>query len=141
MSAEQNIETMNRIVEAINKQDMSTFSELFTSDVVRHDLGGDGLFAKVKGVEKGTNLMPLFYKAMPDLQLAIEDIFATENRLAVHFAISGTHQGEIFGVAPTGKPIKFNAVNLYRLEDGKVAETWQLLDTATFLRQVGKLNI
>ena len=57
----------------------------------------------------------------------------------MHIRIAGTHQGEILGVPPTGKRVAYRSVNLYRMTDGKIAETWQLADIWGFMRQVGAI--
>jgi len=68
------------------------------------------------------------------------DIFATEERAAMRITVSGTHQGEFLGTEPTGKKVELNQINLYRFEEGRIAETWQLMDVAGFMRQIGALT-
>jgi len=83
--------------------------------------------------------MQLVIKAIPDYQIQIEDIFATEDRLAIRFIATGTHRGEFIGYPPTGKKLKVNQINLYRFDGDKIAETWQLMDMVGFLRQINAL--
>jgi predicted ester cyclase len=59
----------------------------------------------------------------------------------MRLTISGTHQGKFQGISPTGKKVTFSSFNLYRFEEGKLAEFWQLIDVANFLRQIGGLTI
>ena len=95
----------------------------------------------VRGKEELGDFLQLIMKALPDIQLKIEDIFATENRVAAYVTASGTHEGELLGFLPTGKQVKYNVINLYRFEGDKIAEQWALIDAAGFLRQIGFLNI
>ncbi len=38
------------------------------------------------------------------------------------------HQGEYMGVPPTGKEVEFTGISVYRIEGGKIAESWNLSD-------------
>jgi steroid delta-isomerase-like uncharacterized protein len=99
------------------------------------------MFGSQKGQKELDDLMQTLSKVMPDFRNKIVDVFATENRGAAHFNITGTHKGEILGVSPTGKKVTFNALTLYRFEDGKIAEVWPLIDVAGFLRQIDAIDI
>jgi len=138
MTADENIATIRRIIKAINDRDLSIILQLVTPRFVRHDLAG--AFREVGGREGVTDFIQLLLTALPDLHITVEDIFATENRVAFRVTIKGTHQGEFQGVAPTGKQVKFSGNHLYHLEEGKIAEAWQLYDLAGFLHQIGALT-
>ena len=138
MTAEENIATIRRAIQAINDRDLHINPTLVTSGFIRHDLAG--AFREVGGPEGVTDFLQLFLKAVPDLQIKVEDIIATENRAAIRVTMKGTHQGEFQGVAPTGKKVKISGNHLYCFEEGKMAEAWNLWDVATFLRQIGALT-
>ena len=67
----------------------------------------------------------------------IEEIFSAGDRVVVRWTGSGTHVGEINGVPATGKKIRVDAITIHRMADGKIAETWEVWDTLSFLQQVG----
>lgn len=71
----------------------------------------------------------------------VEDILASDDRLAVRYQFSGTHEGDLFGLAPASAKVEFSAINIYRFEGDKVAEVWQLWDWATVLNQIGALDV
>jgi predicted ester cyclase len=48
--------------------------------------------------------------------------------------VEGTHLGEFLGAQPTGKRLQYRAVDLFRLEQGKIAETWPLPDVSGIVR-------
>jgi predicted ester cyclase len=56
-----------------------------------------------------------------------------------HWIFRATHQGEIMGIAATGKQITFGGANIFRLQDGKVVEDWVYRDTLGLMRQLGAL--
>lgn len=59
----------------------------------------------------------------------------------MRYQFSGTHEGDLFGLAPTSANVEFSAINIYRFEGDKVAEVWQLWDWATVLNQIGALDV
>jgi steroid delta-isomerase-like uncharacterized protein len=138
MSAEENIATIKRMIQAFNDRDLTVAPQVVTPGFVRHDLAG--ALKDTKGREELSDFFQQALKAIPDAQVKMEDIFATENRAAGRGTFTGTHQGEFLGIPPTGKKVKFSAINLYNFEDGKVAAIWQLIDAAGFLRQIGALT-
>ncbi len=138
MTAEKNMAILKKIIQAFNDRDLTVVPTLVTSGFVRHDLAS--AFMNVKGREQVDDFLQVVLKALPDIQATIEDIFATEERGAMRLTITGTHQGVFQGIAPTGKKVTFSSFNLYRFEAGKLAEFWQLIDVANFLRQIGGLT-
>ena len=135
----ENQAVIEKLVEAINTGEITRVApELIADNLVRHDLTdppGDG---ESSGVG---DLMRRLRAASPDLQFEIINIFATDDRVALHYIMTGTHQGQFLGVAPTGRRFQLHGVNLYRLQNGKVVETWQLGDVLGFMTQVGAVDL
>jgi predicted ester cyclase len=50
---------------------------------------------------------------------------------------SGTHQGDLMGVAGTGRTITLRGINIFRIRNGKIAERWGQLDQLGLLHQLG----
>ena len=78
--------------------------------------------------------------AMPDLHFEVEkDIMIAEgNQVAAHSIVTGTHTGaEIFGVAASGKQLKWGHSDFVRLVEGKIVERWVSADVLTFFQQLG----
>lgn len=83
----------------------------------------------------------LWFTAFPDLVFANEDLIVDDQRIALLCRVSGTHGGEFFGVAPTGRRIEIPAVFVYRLnEDGLIQHERRVLDFTGVLIQVGVLK-
>jgi steroid delta-isomerase-like uncharacterized protein len=139
MSAEKNIATIRKSVQAQNAREFNVFTDMVTPNFVRHELAH--MFGGQRGQKESDNLLQTLFKVLPDFQNKIVDVFATENRGAAHFRISCTHKGEILGVSPTGKTVTFHAITVYRFEKGTIAKVWPLIDVAGFLRQIGALDI
>ena len=78
-----------------------------------------------------------FYGAFPDMRHHIEDVFATDDRVAVRFVLRGTNTGSFFGMPPTGRPMEVPGHILMRVADGRVTELLGLFDEAGLMRQLG----
>jgi predicted ester cyclase len=134
MSEKQNIDVIKHMVDMINQKKLSQLAEFTHHDFKRHDLAG--ALPEVSGTDGPVNLVQMVLRAIPDIRYEIQQIVAKDDRVVVQLRGTGTHQGEFLGVAGTGKRMEWNAINIYRFEDGKVIETWQLLDVWSLMRQM-----
>lgn len=64
-------------------------------------------------------IIGMMRSGFPDIQWSLEDNVVEESKVAVRFIMRGTHQGTFFGVPPTGKSIKVQAINFYRFSNGQ----------------------
>jgi steroid delta-isomerase-like uncharacterized protein len=133
---EQSLDVCRRAVAAFNANDTAAFESLFTPGIKRHDLAR--VIDDFEGREHVSGFLGLLRTAFPDLHIEIEDAFASGKRVAMRLTFSGTHLGPLLGAEASGRRISFSGVNLYRLEDGRIAETWQLTDWAGALRQANR---
>jgi len=78
-----------------------------------------------------------FIGALPDLNAQEQDIVAQGDAVAVRFVVEATHQGNLLGIAPTGRRVRWDAVDVYRLTDGKISEEWAADDLTAILHRVG----
>jgi|ERR1022692_4483483 predicted ester cyclase len=75
-------------------------------------------------------------EAFPDLHVQIEDMVAEADRVVTRLTFEGTHRGPFRGIEPTGRRVRFGAIRIYRLSDGKVVETWAHQDALGLLQQL-----
>jgi predicted ester cyclase len=136
MSEEQNIDMIKRVVEMVNERKLSQLAELTHPGFKRHDLAG--AFPEVSGTSGPVDLTQMVLRAIPDLHYEIKQLVAKDDRVVVQLRGTGTHQGELLGIAGTGKRLEWNAINIYRFKDGKTIETWQLIDVWGLMRQMGR---
>jgi predicted ester cyclase len=76
-------------------------------------------------------------RAFPDHHETIDDIVAEDDKVVARVRWTGTHQGEYLGAAPTGKQVTYTAITIYRIEGGKVVESWQEGDRIGLMQQLG----
>jgi steroid delta-isomerase-like uncharacterized protein len=136
MSADENVATLRRLIEAVNQNELARVApEVIAPGFVRHDLAGT--WPGVRGEGGVTDLIGMLRAALPDMQFEIDDIFGAGDRVAMRFTLRGTHRAELLGRPPTGRSITVSGINIYRLLDGKIVETWQLADVAGLVHQLG----
>ena len=75
--------------------------------------------------------------AFPDRADFIEDMVAESDQVGMLWRLTGTHQGNFLGVAPTGKKIDIYEIGFFRLADGKITDGWFMGDEAGLLKQLG----
>ena len=79
------------------------------------------------------------FRAVPDFRYELIRILADGDRVWVHARTLGTHTGgEWLGVAPRGRRLDFEVVDMFRLRDGRIAEHWDVADTHAFFSQLGR---
>jgi len=138
MTPEENKKIVSRLFAVIlNPAEFHRTREFLTPDFVRHDI--TKLFPDRFGINAVDEHMSGWLAAVPDLQVDAVDVVAEGDRVCIRYIAYGTHTGTLLGQAGTGKPIKVDGINIYRLVDGKIAETWQFMDALNLLRQIGLL--
>lgn len=78
-----------------------------------------------------------YREAFPDLRMKAEEVVAQGDKVAVRWTARGTHKGELFGIAPTGKQATVTGITIDRWAGGKIAESWTNWDTLGLLQQLG----
>ncbi len=76
--------------------------------------------------------------AFPDVQILVHDLLQLPGRIAVRGEITGTHQGELFGIAPTGRQVAFRIHEFHALADGRITTTWHMEDWFGLFLQLGR---
>ena len=121
------------IEEVFNQHNPERAADFVTKDVVWH---GGGL-GDISGVDGLTDLLKSFIGALPDLNAAEQDIVAEHDLVVVRLVVSATVKGTLLGVPADRKPIRWDAVDIYRVTDGKISEEWAADDVASIMIQVG----
>jgi len=116
-----------------NGHDPDLSSEYFTLGVRWHG----GLLGTVEGSENVTEMLRGFIGALPDLHATEQDMVAAGDTVAVRYVVEATHEGNLLGITPTGRRVRWDALDIYRLADGMIVEEWAGDDLAAILYQVG----
>jgi predicted ester cyclase len=79
----------------------------------------------------------MFLRAVPDLQVTLEDVVAEGDRVAVRYTSRGTQRGPFGPIPATGRPVQISSYLTARIADGKIVEMWGLDDQLGLLQQLG----
>ena len=133
--SEQNKAIINRLYEEVwNKGNLEVIDEIQTTNYVDHGPSSTDI---TNGLEEFKQLVTMYRNSFPDLNFAVEEIFAIEDKVARRWTVTGTHQGELMGIPPTGKQVVVAGISISRINGGKIEETWDAWDTGDLLRQLG----
>jgi predicted ester cyclase len=81
-----------------------------------------------------------WFHDVPDFKYELQKIIINDDHIWVYGIYSGTHTGDWLGIPATQKPYSFTAVDIFRVEDGKLAEHWDVLDVYTLFKQLGTID-
>lgn len=118
--------------EVWNDRNDKAIDDLLAADAVAHMEGGD-----VHGPAGFREVRQMFLDALPDLHIDVEDVLSEGNQSVVRWHATGTHQGELFGIPPTGARIDIRGMSWAVVRDGKLVEgfdTWNIGGLADTLR-------
>jgi steroid delta-isomerase-like uncharacterized protein len=113
--------------------DLAAVDDCLSVDFLNHD-PPFGASADREGMRAAA---AMFRAAFPDWQSELHLLIAEGDLVAEVFTASGTHRGEVMGVAPTGQEISLRGINVFRIHDGRISERWGRLDDLGFLQQLG----
>jgi predicted ester cyclase len=77
-----------------------------------------------------------FIAAFPDTRHTIADLVAEDDRVVARLTMRATHRGDYHGIARTDRPVEFTALVMYRIRDGRIAESWGEIDFPRLMRQL-----
>ncbi|MDP9439213.1 MAG: ester cyclase [Actinomycetota bacterium] len=137
MSAEENKAVILRFFdEVVNGQNLDVLDELVAEDVVNHSATDE----HKHGIEGFRHVSEWGTALLPDGRYQILDMIAERDMVACRVRVSGTMQGELFGVPPTGKSFVAEHVHWHRVVHGKLAERWAVRDDLGTLIQLGIID-
>ena len=85
------------------------------------------------GIHRGNSA---YLAAFPDGHASIEELIAEDDKVVCRAIFTGTHDAEIKGIAPTGRPVSVDYAEIYRFKDGRVVNYWCQMDVAGLMRQL-----
>lgn len=132
---DQNKEVARRLYEEVlNQHRLELLDEMVKPDYIEHDpLPGQGT-----GLDGAKDRFRMLIEGM-DPHFTIEDLIAEGDRVAVRWTNEGTNVGEFLGIPATGRTYRVPGVDIYRVEDGKLAEHWHVVDMLGHMQQLGLL--
>jgi predicted ester cyclase len=94
-----------------------------------------------KTPESFKKFLTALFSGFPDLHVNIEHILAENNYVLVFLNFTGTHRGQYEGLPATNKSvINRSADDLYRIENDKIVEHWDVVDRLDLLKKIGAIT-
>ncbi len=135
MSAEESKRVIERMVDALNRHVIAGQEEFWAPDAVWRGPAGAGVKPSLEAFQSGWQRH--FLKAFPDKETHDEIRIAEGDFVAASGRVCATHQGEFMGLPGNGQRVTLRYMDFWRIENGKIAENWVLLDIIDFFRQHG----
>ena len=118
--------------EVFIRHDMSRIDDYMRDDYIQHN--GDCPQGKAGFLD----FFATIFAAVPDFSYTLKKMVADGDMVVTYSTTTGTHTGgEWLGQKATGNKLSFDVVDIFRLQDGKIAEHWDVADTFTFFSQLG----
>jgi predicted ester cyclase len=121
---------LDRYVAAVNAHDTSSFPEIHTESYIQHSgRSPNGLAAQIENFRG-------ILDRMPDVQARVEDRIIAGDRVVARMTFTATHTQPLQGIAPTGRHFTLRTIDIWRVENGKFAEHWDIVDVAGLQKQL-----
>ncbi|NUT56679.1 MAG: ester cyclase [Thermoleophilia bacterium] len=134
MSAETKGIARRFLEEAFNRGNLDVVDELVAPEFVNHDAA---LPEPVVGIEATKASIRGYRDAFPDMRMTVELQVAEGEEVVTQWTARGTHQGDLMGLAATGKQATVTGITIDRIVDGRIVESWTNWDTLGLLQQLG----
>ena len=126
------------VAQVFDGHDAERAREFFTEDIAWHG----GTLGTVTGVDTIVPILGGFIGALSDIHADVQDVIASDDLVAVRLVVNARHTGNLLGIPATGGPVRWDAVDIYRINDaGRISEQWAFEDLAAILSQVGGVKL
>ena len=132
MSQQENIAAQQHLAQNVNAGNIDAAVESFAEDAVDHDPAPD----QGPGRAGFRDFWMTMTAAFPDAHIEPRHEVVDDEHVVVAYTLTGTHQGEFQGIAPTGNQIEIHGIQIGRFEDGKIVERWGTSDELSILKQL-----
>ena len=112
---------------------LELIEDLFAPHMVDHN----PLPGQAPGGDGQRQVIELFRSAFPDLSVTAHDVVVAGRTAAVRWSASGTHRGEMLGVAPAGRHVTMHGIDIVRVDGDRIIERWGEFDALGLLAQLG----
>ncbi|MDT5235794.1 MAG: hypothetical protein QOF47_1781 [Mycobacterium sp.] len=129
--------TFERFHEAANTGDVEFLSKTIDEIVAPDAAIRTPLPIDATGAELLKRVWAMLLRVYPDIHLTVDDVIAEGDKVVARNTVTGTHRGEFMGVGPTGKSVTYNEIFIFRFADGRVVETWGVVDVYAQMKQIG----
>ena len=132
--SEQNKKVVDQFIQALfTRGDLTAVDDYLAPDFVDHNPTIPGRPGDRESMRSASQM---FRAAFPDWHSRIDDLLADGDKVIERFTAGGTHEGPLMHIEPTGRTVTLGGINIFRLNDGKIAERWGILDQFALMQQI-----
>ena len=132
-----NRETIRRFVDTVNTGDAELIAKTIDEVIDRDAAIRTPLPLEATGAELAKEVWTMLLRGYPDLHITIEDLIEEGDKIVFRNTVTGTHGGEHMGIPPTGKSVTYNEIFIARFANGRIVETWGVVDVLSQMKQLG----
>lgn len=114
--------------------DLELIDELVADRHVHHD---PLLEEPISGASALKEWVATVRTGSPTLTKSVRETYVDGNAVVLTYTSTGTHDGEIMGIAPTGRSFELEGTSVFRVDEGKLVETVDVWDTYGLFSQIG----
>ena len=90
-----------------------------------------------QGLEGAIRTMHWLRRVFSDQRWEIRNVISEGDAVVVYATHRARHTGELMGIPPTGNRLSITGIDMFRLADGKIVESWVVADALGMLQQLG----
>lgn len=129
-----NKEVIEGFFEIYNSKDYQALSQYFAPHYNDHGI------PEVNCIEDAIGILKSTHAAFPDIKVIIDDLIEEDNKVVFRGHFSATHLGEFVGMPPSGAKVEFEALEIFKLENGLVTESWGYWPMTLIMKQIKGLK-
>ena len=137
MSSQDNIKLARQVFDAWNAHDPERYVKLLDE---KWSIESDTLPATMTGRDAARQFMHVYVTAFPDLHFELTQVLAEGDFVVTRWTATGTHRGELMGIAATQRRVVTRGCSVAQVKSGKIAHDWTYWDTGHLLRQLGMVQ-
>ncbi|MGZ6671460.1 MAG: ester cyclase [Solirubrobacteraceae bacterium] len=131
--------TIRRFCDAMNSRDAELIAKTIDEVVEPDVLIRTPLPVEATGAQALKEVFARLHRVFPDLHITVEDLIVEGDKVVGRNLVAGTHQGDYMGVPPTGKSVAYDEIFIFRFVNGRIAETWGVVDVFSQMKQLGAI--
>ncbi|MDJ0661551.1 MAG: ester cyclase [Crocosphaera sp.] len=130
MNNSSNKEVVRQFFEIYNTQNYEIAYECMALNYFDH--GSDS----ARSVEDAIKILKGTHKAFPDIKVTINDLIEENDKVVFRGHFTATHLGEFVGLGPTGVKVEFEALEIFKIENHKITESWGYWPMQSIISQI-----
>ncbi len=132
MNNPSNKEVVKRFFEIYNTQNYEIAYECMALNYLDHGIDS------ARSVEDAIEILKGTHKAFPDIKVTIDDLIEENDKVVFRGHFTATHLGEFVGIQPTGIKVEFEALEIFKIENDKITESWGYWPMQSIINQIKK---